>query len=91
MVSQGDRRLQPREGLRERPQPAALLGRRPDAPTAQRRRRQRSTSREPPASGRWRHLGSPNWIVATAARVGASRKLSGGAKRRPLMPLLRRS
>jgi hypothetical protein len=46
--------------------------RRPDAPIAPRRRGPRATSREPPGSAIRSHPGSPKWIAATAARVGAS-------------------
>ncbi len=55
----------------------ASQGRRPDAPTSERRRGPRPTDCEPPGSGRWSRPGSPDWTEATAARVGASRTLSG--------------
>jgi hypothetical protein len=50
--------------------------RRPDAPTAERRRGPQSTYCEPPGWGISSHPGSSEWTGATAARVGASPKLS---------------
>ena len=44
----------------------------PECPLASRRRGERLTSQEPPASGMRRRPGSPDWTAATAARVGAS-------------------
>ena len=67
-----DRRLKPRDGPRERPQHAALLCRRPDAPTASAGAVHGQPIREPPGSGSWSHPGSFDWAGATAARVGAS-------------------
>ncbi len=59
-------------GPREWPQHAALLCRRPDAPTAERRRGPRSAHRKPPVSAQTIRLGSSDWAGATATRVGAS-------------------
>ena len=79
-----DRRLKPRDGPRERPQHAALLCRRPDAPTASAGAVHGQPIREPPGSGSWSHPGSFDWAGATAARVGALPELSRAAKRRRL-------